>query len=430
MGPPARIFTGGRRDTKESSMRTLNLSRAGTALFAAALTLALAACARSQASNQAAAPPPPEVTVAGVIAKPLRDWQEFTGRLQAVDTVEIRPRVAGFIDSVQFTEGARVKKGQLLFRIDPRPFQAEVNRLSAELRRTRSQSALAATNHERGQRLVSQHLISQQDFDQLATTASTATDEIGSAQAQLEAARLNLEFTEVRSPIDGRVSRALITPGNLVSNTSVLTTVVSDDPVYAYFDADEQTYLKFSPRGRADDGVRTNEQAVFMGLIDEDGYPHTGRLDFVDNQVDPQSGTIRGRAVFDNKDGRFTPGLFARIKLVGGTSHDTILIDERAVGTDLGKKFVLALKSDNTLEYRPVSLGASVDGLRIVTSGLAATDVIVVNGLQHVKPGIAVAPTKVAMDADRAGVAQLEARPTESKTALASRVAPGARSQR
>jgi multidrug efflux system membrane fusion protein len=412
-------------------MRTLNLSRAGTAFLAAALTLALAACAPSQAGNpQAAAPPPPEVTVAGVIAKPLRDWQEFTGRLQAVDTVEIRPRVAGFIDSVQFAEGSRVKKGQLLFRIDPRPFQAEVNRLSAELRRSRSQSALAATNHDRGQKLVSQHLISQQDADQLATAASTANDDIGAAQAALETARLNLEFTEVRSPIDGRVSRALITAGNLVAITSVLTTVVSDDPVYAYFDADEQTYLKFAQPGRAGDGVRTADQSVFMGLIDEDGYPHMGRLDFVDNQVDPQSGTIRGRAVFDNKDGRFTPGLFARIKLVGAEQRDTILIDERAVGTDLGKKFVLALKSDNTLEYRPITLGASVDGLRIVTTGLAANDVIVINGLQHVKPGIAVTPQKVAMDADRAGLAQVDGSNVEPKTVLAGRAVTGARSQR
>jgi multidrug efflux system membrane fusion protein len=407
-------------------MPTLNLSRAAGALLATALTLALAACARSEASGPAAAPPAPEVTVATVIAKPLRDFEEFTGRLQAVDSVEIRPRVSGFIDSVQFTEGARVKKGQLLFRIDPRPFQAEVNRLSAELRRARSQSALAESNHQRGQRLVSQKLISQQDFDQLATAASTATDEIGSAQAQLEAARLNLEFTEVRSPIDGRVSRALITAGNLVSNANVLTTVVSDDPVYAYFDADEQTYLKFAPHGG--NNAQEAQDSVFMGLIDEDGYPHTGRLDFVDNQVDPQSGTIRGRAVFDNRDGRFTPGLFARIKLVSGNVRDTILIDERAVGTDLGKKFVLALKSDNTLEYRPVTLGAAVDGLRVVSNGLAANDIVVVNGLQHVKPGIAVKPTKAAMDGDRAGVAQLAPK-DDAKTVLATRLSPAAHSQ-
>jgi multidrug efflux system membrane fusion protein len=403
---------------------------AGPALLAAAFALALAGCARSQASGKPAVPPAPEVTVADVIAKPLRDWEEFTGRLQAVDSVEIRPRVSGFIDSVQFAEGTRVKKGQLLFRIDPRPFQAEVNRLSAELRRARSQSALAASNQERGKRLVSQHMISQQDFDSLATAASTSTEDIGAAAAALETARLNLEFTEVRSPIDGRVSRALITAGNLVSNASVLTTVVSDDPVYAYFDADEQTYLKFSSHAAGGDGTHGSDDSVFMGLIDEEGYPHAGRLDFVDNQVDPQSGTIHGRAVFDNKDGRFTPGLFARIKLVGGDVRDTVLIDERAVGTDLGKKFVLALKADNTLEYRPVTLGASVDGLRVVRDGLAANDVIVVNGLQHVKPGITVKPTKTPMNGDRAGVAQLAAPSGDSKAVLASRVSPAAHSQR
>ena len=411
-------------------MSIIRISLVGSAVLATALAVALAGCARSEAGGKPAAPPAPEVTVASVIAKPLRDWQEFTGRLQAVDSVEIRPRVSGFIDSVQFTEGARVKKGQLLFRIDPRPFQAEVNRLSAELRRTRSQSALAASNHERGKRLVSQHMISQQDFDQLATTASTTTDEIGAAAAALETARLNLEFTEVRSPIDGRVSRALITAGNLVSNASILTTVVSDDPVYAYFDADEQTYLKFATRGGSSDGTNGSQDSVYMGLIDEQGYPHAGRLDFVDNQVDPQSGTIRGRAVFDNKDSRFTPGLFARIKLVGGETRQTILIDERAVGTDLGKKFVLALKSDNTLEYRPVTLGASVDGLRVVSNGLAANDVIVINGLQHVKPGIAVTPTKAAMDAGSAGVTQLGAPAGDAKTVLASRVSPAAHAQR
>jgi multidrug efflux system membrane fusion protein len=381
----------------------------------------------AKASGPAAAPPAPEVTVATVIAKPLRDFEEFSGRLQAVDSVEIRPRVSGFVDSVQFTEGAHVRKGQLLFRIDPRPFQAEVNRLTAELRRSRSQATLAESNHARGQRLVSQKLISQQDFDQLATAASTASDDIGAAQAALETARLNLEFTEVRSPIDGRVSRALITAGNLVSNANVLTTVVSDDPVYAYFDADEQTYLKFAPHGG--DNAQEARDSVYMGLVDEDGYPHAGRLDFVDNQVDPESGTIRGRAVFDNKDGRFTPGLFARIKLVSGNVRDTILIDERAVGTDLGKKFVLALKNDNTLEYRPVTLGAAVDGLRVVSTGLAANDVVVINGLQHVKPGIAVKPTKAAMDGDRAGVAQL-APNDDGKTVLASSAAPGSNSQR
>ncbi|HEX6832864.1 MAG TPA: efflux RND transporter periplasmic adaptor subunit, partial [Rudaea sp.] len=383
-----------------------------TALAAAAAIAAavmLGGCGRSQASAQPA-PPPPTVSVAEVVAKPLRDFEEFTGRLESVTTVQVQPRVAGFIESANFTEGAHVRKGQLLFKIDPRPFQAEVNRLAAQLKRAKSQSELASLNHERGQQLIAKHVISQQDFDQLQTAAFSSKDDIGSAEAALEAARLNLEWTEVRSPIEGRVSRMVITPGNLVSITSVLTTVVSDDPVYAYFDADEQTYLRFARNTTAG-----GTSPVYMGLVDEQGYPHQGRLDFVDNQVDTRSGTIRARAVFDNKDGRFTPGLFARIKLVGGEAHDSILIDERAVGTDLGKKFVLALKKDNTVEYRPVTLGPSIEGLRIVSQGLNPGDVIVVNGLQHVRPGSPVTPQRVAMQADSKAVAQLQ--PQEPTTA-------------
>jgi multidrug efflux system membrane fusion protein len=380
------------------------------ALLAAAV---LAGCSRSQAGgNAAAAMPPPAVSVAEVLSRPLRDFEEFTGRLEPVTSVSIQPRVAGFIESAQFAEGAHVKKGQLLFRIDARPFQAEVDRLAAQLKRARSQADLAAANRDRGKQLIAKHVIAQQDYDQLETTASSSHDDIGAAQAALEAARLNLDFTSVRSPIDGRVSRMLITPGNLVATTSVLTTVVSDDPVYAYFDADEQTYLRFAH------AAANGSSPVYMGLADEQGYPHEGRLDFVDNQLDANSGTIRARAVFANAEGHFTPGLFARIKLVGGTAREAVLIDERAVGTDLGKKFVLALKGDNTVEYRPVTLGANLEGLRIVNSGLAAGDVIVVNGMQHVRPGAAVTPQRVAMEAN-AGVAQVSA-PASNRVAARS----------
>lgn len=377
------------------------------AVLAAAI---LSGCSRSQA-NAGAAPPPPTVSVAEVLSRPLRDFEEFTGRLEPVTTVSIQPRVAGFIESAQFIEGAHVKKGQLLFRIDARPFQAEVDRLAAQLKRTHTQSTLAAANRDRGNQLIAKHVIAQQDYDVLEATANSSKDDIGAAAAALEAARLNLEFTQVRSPIEGRVSRMLITPGNLVATTSVLTTVVSDDPVYAYFDADEQTYLRFAHQ------AANGSSPVYMGLVDEQGYPHEGRLDFVDNQVDARSGTIRARAVFANKDGRYTPGLFARIKLVGGDTRDSVLIDERAVGTDLGKKFVLALKKDNTLEYRPVTLGANIDGLRVVSQGLAAGDVIVVNGLQHVRPGATVTPARVTMEANGA-VAQLApAKPATVSTA-------------
>ena len=319
---------------------------------------------------------------------------------------QVSPEVAGDVLEVGVKDNSAVRKGQLLFRIDPRPFQAEVDRLAAQLKRAHTQSVLAASNRDRGNQLIAKHVIAQQDYDQLEAAATSSRDDIGAAEAALAAARLNLDFTQVRSPIDGRVSRMLITPGNLVAITSVLTTVVSDNPVYAYFDADEQTYLRFSRNGAG------GASPVYMGLADEQGYEHEGRLDFVDNQVDAKSGTIRARAVFDNRDGHFTPGLFARIKLVGAQAHDTILIDERAVGTDLGKKFVLALKKDNTLEYRPVVLGANIDGLRVVNDGLAAGDVIVVNGLQHVRPGATVTPQRVTMQANGA-VAQLAPAPVE-----------------
>jgi multidrug efflux system membrane fusion protein len=364
---------------------------------------------RSEAKPAPAAAALPEVTVAEVIHKPLHEWQEFSGRLQAVNTVEVRPRVSGYVDKVAFPEGARVKKGQLLFQIDPRPFQAEVDRLGAERVRAVSDLDLAKANHARAERLIAANAISHEEYDRLSAAETSAQGELGSVGGSLSAARLNLEFTEVRAPIDGHVSRAIITAGNLVTSASLLTTVVSDDPVYAYFDADEQTYLRYRKLDAAQDGTRTQDTSagVFMGLVDEDGYPHQGELNFVDNQVDPTTGTIRARAVFANPDGRYTPGLFARIRLVGGDDADTVLIEDRAVGTDLGKKFVLVLKADNSLESRFVELGPEIEGLRVVRQGLSDGEVIVVNGLQHVHPGQTVAPTKVAMNEDNAGLRQV-----------------------
>jgi len=376
----------------------------------------LAACSHSQAQPASnAAPPPPAVTVAEVIARPLHHWDELTGELQAVNTVEVRPRVSGFIDSVEFVEGARVRKGQLLFQIDPRPFQIEIERLDAELKRAQSKLDYAAAGHARAERLYTQNAIAREEYEQLTSAEAEAAGDLGSLNAQLHAARLNLEYSHVRSPIDGHVSRALITSGNLVSNVNLLTTVVSDDPIYAYFDTDEATYLRFSQMRQGDGaapkrgGHGAAASPVFMGLVGEQGFPHEGVLDFIDNQVDSRSSTIHARAVFDNKDGRFTPGLFARIKLIANDRYDAVLIDERAVGNDLGKKFVLVLKPDSTLEYRPVTLGMRVDGLRVVEEGLVAADIIVVNGLQHVTPGAKVQATRVTMTADGSGLAQAAA---------------------
>ena len=358
----------------------------------------------------AAGAPLPEVTVAQVIHQPLREWQEFTGRLQAVNTVEIRPRVSGYIDRVAFEDGTRVKKGQLLFQIDPRPFQAEVDRLIAERSRSVSDFELAKANRARAERLISAHAISREEYERLVAAEASAQGGLGSLDASLREARLNREFTEVRAPIDGHVSRAIITAGNLVTNTSLLTTLVSDDPVYVYFDADEHTYLSFA-KAKRDAHGGDDAAGVYIGLVDEEGYPHAGRLDFVDNQVDPATGTIRARASLANPDGRYTPGLFARVRLVGGEDRDSILIEDRAVGTDLSKQFVLTLAGDNRIEYRLVELGPEINGLRVVRQGLTPGEIIVVNGLQHVRPGQTVAPTRVAMASNATGLAQVVAQP-------------------
>ena len=361
----------------------------------------------SRAEPHSTAPAPlAQVTVAEVIHRPLREWQEFSGRLQAVNTVEIRPRVSGAVDRVAFTDGARVKKGQLLFQIDPRPFQAEVDRLIAERSRSISDLELAKANRARAERLISARAISREGYEQLVAAEASAQGALASIDASLQEARLNREFADVRAPIDGHVSRAVITAGNLVTSASLLTTVVSDDPVYVYFDADEQTYLRYAKQ-RHGSGRAGAAPSVYIGLVDEEGYPHEGQLDFIDNQVDAATGTIRVRAALANPDGRYTPGLFARVRLIGGEDRDSILIEDRAVGTDLSKKFVLTLTADNRIEYRLVELGPEINGLRVVTHGLAPNELVVVNGLQHVRPGQAVAPTRVAMSDIDAGLTQV-----------------------
>jgi membrane fusion protein, multidrug efflux system len=392
------------------------VSRKISVTVLAALAALIALLLFSAVSHSRGAPPPsasvalPEVTVAEVIHRPLREWQEFTGRLQAVNAVEIRARVSGYVDRVGFVDGAQVRKGQLLFQIDPRPFRSEVDRLVAERSRSRSDLELARANRARAERLISAHAISREDYERLEAAATSAEGALGSIDASLQEARLNLAFTEVRAPIDGHVSRAIITAGNLVTSASVLTTVVSDNPVYVYFDADEQSYLRYA-KARREAGQSDNGSGVYIGLADEEGYPHQAQLDFIDNQVDATTGTIRARAALANPDGRYTPGLFARVRLVGGQEHDSVLIEDRAVGTDLSKKFVLTVTPDNRIEYRLVELGPQINGLRVVEQGLAPGDVIVVNGLQHVRPGQTVEATRVAMSGNAEALSQVAALP-------------------
>ncbi|AIF46296.1 efflux RND transporter periplasmic adaptor subunit [Dyella japonica] len=343
---------------------------------------------------QAGPPPAPSVTVAQVLVRPVDDSDEFTGRLQAVDTIQLRPRVSGYVDSVHFKEGAIVRKGDLLFRIDPRPYQAEVDRLNANLAEAKANQVLAQANGERAQRLLEQHAIAKEEADRQQTAAQSAKAQVASTNAALDAAKLNLGFTEVRAPIDGRVSNALVTPGNLVTSNDVLTSVVSIDPIYAYFDVDEHSYLKFDRQRREHGG----SPQISMALSDEKGFPHTGRVDFVDNQLRAGSGTIRLRAVFDNADASYTPGLYVRIQLRSDSRQPRALVDDRAVGADLGNKFVYVVDKDRKVEYRRVVTGPLLDGLRVVNEGLDAKDTVIVNGIQHVRPGVEVNPTKVAME--------------------------------
>ncbi len=394
--------------------------------LAAIALVVMTACGR--APEVAQAPAAPQVSVAKVLEQPINEWDEFTGRLEAPETVEVRPRVSGQIDKVAFTEGALVKKGDLLFQIDPRPFQAEVNRLDAQLAQARATAARTDNEAQRGERLKASNAISAELAETRTTTAQEARAGVAAIQAQLDLARLNLSFTRVTAPISGRVSRAAITAGNIVTaDQTPLTTLVSTEKVYAYFDADERVFLKYNQLSRA--GQRSQTSPVYLGLSNEDGNPHLGQMDFVDNQVNPRTGTIRGRAVFDNSDGSYTPGLYARLKLVGSKTYDAVLIKDEAVGTDLGKKFVLVMDKDNKAAYRSVELGPKLEGLRIVRSGLVKGDSIVVNGLQRVRPGSTVTPQDVPMasDATLAALAQqqqaLEARTTVKTDSPAPRLA-------
>jgi multidrug efflux system membrane fusion protein len=369
------------------------------------LPLALAGCSVGEAGNPPPAPPAPEVTTAEVAVHELHDWADFTGRLEAVESVEIRPRVGGYVESVHFSEGGRVAAGDLLYQIDPRPFKAEVERLNAERERARAELELAESYRDRAERLLANNATSCEEFERNAADARVAAAQLSSISTALEKAELDLSFTRVTAPISGRVSRTNVTPGNLVDASIVLTTVVSDDAVYAYFDVDEQTYLKHVQRRGAE-----GQSVVHVGLINEEGYPHTARLDFVDNQVDPDHGTIRARAVLENRDGRFTPGLFARMRLVSPASYRAVLVDDRAIGTDLGKRFVFVVDEQGVVQYRAVELGRLVGGLRVVTDGLAGGEVVVVNGLQRVRPGVAVAQTRVEMENGSPALARLESR--------------------
>lgn len=344
------------------------------------------------------------VSVSAVLEKDIKEWDEFTGKIEAVDHVAVRPRVNGAIDKIHFKEGEEVKPGDVLFQIDPRPYAAELSRAEAEVARANAQVELAKAQLARSEELVKSGFISKQGMDEKIQAEREARANLNAAQASVATAKLNLGYTRITSPIAGRIGRAEVTLGNMVSGNTggaatLLTNIVSLDPIYAYFEADEQVFLKYSKLTREpkQPGAKPTTTTVLMGLSNEDGFPHEGHLDFVDNQLNPATGTIRARALFNNKERLFTPGLFARLKIVGSGTYRAMLIHDRAVGTDQSKKFVLVVGEGNALAYREVKLGPVVDGLRVVRSGLKSGEMIVVNGLQRVRPGMPVKPVMVPM---------------------------------
>jgi membrane fusion protein, multidrug efflux system len=365
--------------------------------FGVLVAIAIVGCG-SKAAENAGAPPPPEVSVATVLSQQVRQWDDFTGRVAAVETVELRPRVSGYVQRVAYKEGEEVHKGDLLFVIDQRPYRAALDRALADLERARSEARLAQTQDVRAQQLIEAKAISREEFETRKAATAQGNAGVRAAEAAVATARLDLQFTDVRSPIDGRAGRALVTEGNLAqADTTALTTVVSQDPMYVYFESDEQTYLRYAELAR--NGQRADSHnPVRVGLAGETGYPHAGVVDFVDNQVDPNTGTIRARAVLRNADRMLTPGLFARVQIEGSAEFKAMLVDDKAVITDQDRKYVYVLGPHDTAVRKDIVTGREIDGLRVVTSGLAPKDTVIVNGVQKVFfPGMQVTPKQVAM---------------------------------
>lgn len=371
--------------------------------------LLLAGCGGSESdSSKREETPPPKVTVVTPLVRQTIDWDEFTGRLVSPETVQIRARVSGYLNEVHFTEGAEVKEGDLLFTIDPRPYEAIVQRVEAGVANAKSRVDLATQELENVAKLQNNGAVSAEDYQRRANAAAGATASLQAAEAELREAKLNLEFTRIRSPISGRVSDARITKGNVVTDgvdaESLLTTVVSLDPIYCHIDVDERSVLKYRQLHR--EGKRISAQfgkvEAEMELTLETGFPHKGFIDFVDNELDASTGTIRARAVFPNPDRLMAPGFFARVRVPGSGKYEGLLVPDRAIADDQGTSFVWVVGEDNTVVYRKVVTGPLLDGLRIVREGLTPGERIVVDGVMSVRQGQKVAPEAVALPAGEA----------------------------
>jgi multidrug efflux system membrane fusion protein len=359
----------------------------------------------AKATSSAPASDAIPVSVAQITRRDVELWDEFSGRLEAVDRAAVRSRVAGTVQAVHFREGGLVRAGDVLFTIDPAPFQAEVERAEAQMLATQARLAYTKSELTRSNRLWAEQAIAQRELDERSNAAREAEANLRAAQAALQTARLALGYTQVRAPFDGRVGRIEVGLGNLVAagpDAPVLTYLVSVSPIYASFDADERTVVRALAELRAGAAARAQIYKIPVNIDTLAGSSdtHTGRLQLVDNQVDVKSGTIRLRAVLDNKDGALTPGQFARIRMGRPESRSALLINERGIGTDQNKRFVLVVGADNKLIYREVELGAAIDGMRVIAAGLKDGETVVVNGLQRVRPGALVQPEVVPMSAN------------------------------
>lgn len=363
------------------------------------LVFALAACGKHAGDATA---PPAEVDVAQVVSKPVTEWQTYSGRLQAIERVDVRAQVPGTIVKVYFKDGQMVKKGDPLFLIDPRPYEAAVNRANAQVAAAKARAAFTTADYARAQKLQAGNAISKRDFDDRFNASLTATADVKAAEAALVEAKVNLDYTAINAPVDGKVSRAERTVGNIVAagySSPSLTTLVSISPIYADFDVDEQTYLQYLSQ------VGQRDVPVHLGLATDTGTPRTGKVASVDNQLNNNTGTIRVRASFDNPDGAMVPGLFARVSVGAGSPHQAILIDDRAISTDQAKKFVLVVDEQSKAQYRAITLGNLIDGLRIVDGGLKPGEKIIVNGFQRVHPGDTIKAKSVPMTGENDAMA-------------------------
>jgi RND family efflux transporter MFP subunit len=362
-----------------------------------ALSLVLAQCGETKPP----APPPPSVTVAKPVQRTIVDQDEYVGRFVAVDAVEIRARVSGYLESVHFRDGQLVKAGDLLFTIDKRPFQNTLDQARATLEQVKANLAFAEADLARAQQLVRDKAITEQTFDQRMQAFRSAQASVAANEALVRQAELDLQFTELRAPVNGRIGDRRVSPGNLVTggtsgNTTLLATIVSTDPIRLEFTFDEASYLRYERISRSGKDVAGREGSVMVSLklIDEPDYNHVGYMDFVDNVIDRSTGTIRGRAVFANPEGVFTPGMFARVRVPGSAPYRALLVPDAAIGSEQVRKFVLVVGADNKVLPKYVTLGQVVDGMRVIKEGLTEDDRVVVNGLMRIRPGMTVTPVE------------------------------------